>query len=119
MRNDAPRWTTSELRDLATLHSLQLTAGGSDDSVELGMVVVDGELFVRSFRGVASRWYRAAVESGDGRVICGGWTRGVTFAAADDEVAGIESAYASKYGGSAGLVGTAQARAATLQISPR
>ena len=118
MRNDAPRWTTSELRDLATLHSLQLTAGGSDDSVELGMVVVDGRLYVRSFRGPVSRWYRAAVESGDGRVICGGWTRGVTFAAAG-EVPGIESAYASKYGGSAGLVGTAQARAATLQISPR
>lgn len=113
-------WTAAELRDLAGSHSLQLTADGDGDgSVELGMVVVDGRLYVRGFRGPTSRWYRAAVEHGHGRVTCRTWTRRVTFSAAVDEVAGLESAYASKYGDSAGLVGSAHARAATLLISPQ
>ena len=119
MRDDAS-WTAAELRDLAGSHSLQLTAGSDGDrSVELGMVVVDGRLYVRSFRGPTSRWYSAAVDQGHGRVACGPWTRRVTFSAIGDEITGLESAYGSKYDDAAALVESAHARAATLLISPR
>jgi hypothetical protein len=56
--------------------SLHLHAGddppGVGESVEVGMVVVRGALFVRAHRGTASVWYQAAVAAG-----CGGarWVR--------------------------------------------
>ncbi|GIM98035.1 hypothetical protein Ato02nite_098280 [Paractinoplanes toevensis] len=58
---------TFEAREMVTLNaarSLRLTAGTDPARVvELGMVVVGGELYVRAFRGRDSAWFRAAPTS--------------------------------------------------------
>ncbi|GAB7007457.1 DUF2255 family protein [Nocardioides sp. AN3] len=113
-------WGAEELNELTTSHSLFLTAGAcTTESVELGMVVVDGELYVRSFRGPSSGWYRRAIELGIGQIACGMWTRSVTFSAPSSQTSGIEAEYRSKYGEAAGLIATPHAQAATVQIAPR
>ena len=54
-------WTPDELTVLADASSLRLTAGdGPCFEVELGMVLVHGELYVRAYRGPESRWFQAA-----------------------------------------------------------
>ncbi|MFF4353648.1 DUF2255 family protein [Streptomyces sp. NPDC001530] len=114
-------WTSEDLALLSETYSLVLTAGdGSHPGVEIGMVVVDGELYVRAYRGVRSRWYRAAQEHGHGRIQAGAVTRDVLLETGDLEPsAEIEAAFRGKYGRPAdALVASAEARAATIRIDP-
>src|SRR6202042_2965174 len=62
-------WTSDELTVLAGAGSIRLTAGHEPGpEVELGMVLVSDELYVRAYRGPQSRWFQAAQESGRGRI---------------------------------------------------
>lgn len=113
--------TPATLRDTPSLH---LSAGPGDPDaqapeVEVGMVLVDGELYVRSQRGTTSEWYRAAVSHGSGRVRVAGETVTVRFEPAGPEVApAVDAAYRSKYGSFAAFAVGPAARAATLCVSP-
>jgi hypothetical protein len=84
-------------------------------------VVVDGDLFVRAWNGVNSRWYRAAMSQHAGRILAAGRTLEVQFEAATPEINdAVDAAYRAKYPGSAYLppmVG-ARTRAATVKITP-
>jgi len=114
-------WTSEEQSLFSKTYSLVLTAGDTDGpGVEIGMVVVDGELYVRAYRGVRSRWYRAAREHGHGRIQVGDVRRDVVLTTGDLEPpAGLEAAFRGKYGAVAdALVASAQARAATIRIDP-
>jgi hypothetical protein len=96
-------WNPAELRVLSTAHSLRLSVGDcSEDSVELGMVLVEGELLVRAYRGLSSRWFRAAVKSGIGSVSANGLRRSVVLAPSSRNHEDVESAYSAKYGPAAG-----------------
>lgn len=54
-------WTPDELTVLADAGSLRLTTGHEPGpEVELGMVLVSDELYVRAYRGPQSRWLKAA-----------------------------------------------------------
>jgi hypothetical protein len=85
-------------------------------------VVVDDALFVRAYNGTSSRWYRASMKQGAGRIRAAGDEHDVTFEAAagvaDDLV---DAAYEAKYHGSPYLppMLTAKTVAATVKISPR
>ncbi|ROO87158.1 uncharacterized protein DUF2255 [Actinocorallia herbida] len=114
-------WTPEDRALLTESTSLVLTAG--DDGrpgVEVGMVLVRGDLYVRAFRGVRSRWYQAAREHGRGRIRVGTVTRDVlleTGGAAPS--AELDAAYRSRYGQEAGaLVASPAAHAATIRITP-
>jgi hypothetical protein len=114
-------WTPDDLTLLAETYSLVLTAGDDgQDGVEIGMAVADGELYVRAYRGVRSRWYRAAREHGHGRIQVGAVTRDVLLATRDLEPpAGLDAAFRGKYGAVAdALVASPEARAATIRIDP-
>ncbi|NBH06298.1 DUF2255 family protein [Amycolatopsis sp. SID8362] len=114
-------WTPEDLTLFAESPSLVLTAGaGGEPGVELGMAVVGGELYVRAYRGVRSRWYQAAREHGRGRIEVGGAAREVVLTTGGfDPPAGLEAAFAGKYGPvSDALVATPDARAATVRIDP-
>ncbi|WP_018567201.1 DUF2255 family protein [Streptomyces sp. PsTaAH-124] len=113
-------WTPEDLALLAAHDSLVLTAGDSHpDGVETGMVLVRGALYVRAFRGVGSRWFRAAREHGRGRIRVGPATREVLFVpGAAGPAAEIDAAYRDRYGPAAALVHSPAARAATLRIDP-
>lgn len=114
--------TPATLRDAPSLH---LSAGPVDPDapaapeVEVGMVLADGELYVRSQRGTTSQWYRAAVSHGSGHIRVAGETVAVRFEPAEPQVApAVDAAYRSKYGSFASFAAGRAARAATLRISP-
>lgn len=127
-------WTPEELALLAGTESLVLTAGDDvrdgqvggedsqdgDDRVEIGMVLVHGELYVRAHRGTSSRWYRAARKHGHGRIRVGDVTRDVLLETCDTGLAAeIDAAYRNKYGPMADTFVTGPAaRAATVRITP-
>jgi hypothetical protein len=112
-------WTTDELTALADGSSLRLTAGdGPGPEVELGMVLVQGELYVRAYRGPESRWFQSAQETGRGHVRAGAIARDVLLVPAHGPADAIDAAYRAKYGNSGTLVASPQALAATLRIDP-
>ncbi|KUN18797.1 hypothetical protein AQJ23_39395 [Streptomyces antibioticus] len=114
-------WTPEEQSLFSETYSLVLTAGDTDGpGVEIGMAVVDGELYVRAYRGVRSRWYQAARTHGHGTIQVGGGSRPVLLTTGDlQPPAGLDAAFRGKYGAVAdALVASPQARAATIRIDP-
>ncbi|MFF4902735.1 DUF2255 family protein [Streptomyces sp. NPDC001068] len=114
-------WTPREQTLLTDTYALVLTAGDTPGSgVEIGMVVVDGDLYVRAYRGVRSRWYRAAQDHGHGRIEVAGVTREVLLRTRDLTLTpAIDNAFRAKYGALAdALTASPQARAATIRIEP-
>ena len=109
-------WTPDELTALAGADSLRLSAGHEPGpEVELGMVLVSDELYVRAYRGPQSRWFQAAQETGRGRIRVGAIARGVLLVPAAGPAGAIDAAYSDKYGSSSALVVSPRARAATLR----
>jgi len=113
-------WAPDELAVLVRAGSLRLTAGDEPGpvEVELGMVIVSGELYVRAYRGPESRWFRAAQGTGRGRIRAGAIARDVLLIPAPGPADAIDAAYHAKYGSSSALTASPQARAATLRIDP-
>jgi hypothetical protein len=114
-------WTPEEQSLFSATYSLVLTAGDTDGpGVQIGMVVVDGQLYVRAYRGVRSSWYRAAREHGHGTIQVGDVSRDVVLTTDGLEPpTGLEAAFRDKYGAVAdALVSSQQVRAATIRIDP-
>jgi len=114
-------WAPEDQAVLSETYALVLTAGDAGhDGVEIGMVVVDGNLYVRAYRGTRSRWYRAARDRGRGRIQVAGVTHDVLLQTRDLELSPeIGAAFRAKYGRLAdALVTSPQARAATIRIDP-
>jgi hypothetical protein len=63
---------------------------GTDHSVPIWIVVVDGVPYVRSVRGPAGRWYRELLARGDGALVAGG-KRVPVRATKDSSAKGIET----------------------------
>lgn len=113
-------WTPEELTWLTASDSLVLRAGDDEHAeVEIGMIIVHGDLYVRAYRGVQSAWYRAAANQGHGRIRVGNHTRDVLLETHDIGPAEpIDAAYQTKYGRSSALVASPAARSATVRIAP-
>ncbi|XVV16218.1 DUF2255 family protein [Actinoplanes sp. CA-131856] len=110
-------WSSEEAAVLAASPSLVLSVGGHE-GVELGMVVVDGGLYVRAFRGRRSAWFRAALADPHGHISSAGLERDVLLTAEPGPAEALDAAYRAKYGASAGLVAGPSAHEATLHIVP-
>ncbi|KQS08611.1 hypothetical protein ASG04_06420 [Curtobacterium sp. Leaf183] len=85
-------------------------------------VVVDGALYARAYNGRRSRWYRAAVTQGAGRISAAGAEHDVTFTEADPAVnSRVDAAYETKYADSEYLPPMLQdgPTSATVRIEPR
>ncbi|WP_235029111.1 DUF2255 family protein [Streptomyces sp. 3213.3] len=87
-------------------------------------VVRDGDdLYVRSFRGSAGAWYRAARASHEGRIRSGGVDKDVTLVEVTDPGVNdrIDAAYRTKYGryGARYIDPMAAARDTTLKLVSR
>ncbi|MEW2623301.1 DUF2255 family protein [Streptomyces sp. NPDC048106] len=114
-------WTPEDLALLTGSGSLVLTAG--DDAhpgVEIGMVLMGGELYVRAYRGVRSVWYQAAQRHSHGQIRVGAVTYDVLLETRDIRPASeIDAAYRNKYGQATGaLAASLAAHAATIRIDP-
>lgn len=119
-------WDPAVLADIAGSDDLHISPF-REDGVTYGTptwiwsVVVDDALYVRAWNGVRSRWHRAAMAQGAGRITAGGHTVEVTFAPADSALtAAIDDAYRTKYAGSEYLppMVSARTQAATVRIDP-
>jgi hypothetical protein len=122
-------WTNDELRKIAEAEELALASvrpdGTLGNPVTIWVVRVGDDLYVRSWKGRSSSWFRATQVRHAGHVEAGGVGKDVTFVAkADDDVNDqIDVEYRTKYRRHGGRyvdpMVAAEARAATIQLVPR
>jgi hypothetical protein len=120
-------WTTDELDRIAGSDELEIAARRADGTlrtpVPIWVVRVDDDLYIRSWRGAAGRWFRAAQARREGHISAGGVDKDVVFLNADDDVNdAIDAAYRTKYRRYADRyvqpMISPQARATTLKLVP-
>lgn len=100
-------FTNSELEQINQADDLKISPFRAD-GISYGTptwiwaVVVDGELYVRAWNGVQSRWYQSAKEQKAGRIHAAGMVIDVAFEPINDEFLNekIDDAYRQKYKGS-------------------
>jgi hypothetical protein len=118
-------WPKEELRKVAEADDLHISPFREDGVTHgtptwIWSVAVDNALYVRSYNGVESRWYQAAVRQKAGRINGAGVTKEVAFEPVDDKAMNdrIDEAYRAKYAKSPYLnpMISARARAATVRI---
>jgi hypothetical protein len=121
-------WTSKELTDLAAADQMELATARPDGSlrrpVTIWVVRYGGDLYVRSWRGRASRWFRGSQDCHEGHIRAGGVDRDVGFVDVGDSVRHpIDAAYRTKYRryGSRYVdpMVSPKARAATIKLLPR
>ena len=122
-------WTTDELAAIAAADELEiapLRPDGTQHAPVTIWVVRDGDdLYVRSYRGRDSGWFRSTQASHQGRIRAGGVDKDVTFVDEADPGVNdqIDAAYRAKYrrfGASYVDPMVADgARTATLKLAPR
>jgi hypothetical protein len=122
-------WTSNELDAIGRADELRVTVQRTNGTlrkpVTIWVVRVGDDLYVRSYKGPESPWYRGIQASHAGHVHSGGVGKDVTFVdeadpAVRDEV---DAAYRDKYRNFSAsfvdpMVGPT-ARAATLKLVPR
>ena len=86
-------------------------------------VILDGELYVRAYNGVNSRWYQSAIAQKAGRIYAAGMIKEVTFEAVAEKNMNeqIDEAYKKKYSKSPYLQAmiSNRAGAATIKVIPK
>jgi hypothetical protein len=122
-----PTWDPTQLEEIAATREIEISPLREDGClakpVTIWAVAVDGELYVRSVRGDAGGWYRAAEQRHEGRIEAGEIAVDVAFEDAahhlDDE---LDAAYKEKYGYPSSPVDsitTDAAQATTIRVVPR
>ena len=96
-------WTSGELRKIEAAEEMELAAlrrdGTLGNPVTIWVVGVGDDLYVRSWKGRASSWFRATQLRYEGHIRAGGVDKDVSFVmAADDHLNDqIDAAYRTKY----------------------
>jgi hypothetical protein len=121
-------WTSDELSNIAAADELQiapLRPDGRPRNPVTIWVVRDGDgLYVRSYRGPESSWFRGTQARHEGHIEAGGVDKDVTFVEETDPAVNdqIDAAYRAKYHGyDASYVDpmvAPPARATTLKLVP-
>ena len=122
-----PKWTTEELEAISGKDDLKISPL-RNDGVTYGTptwiwnVTVKGELYVRAYHGIKSRWYQAALKHPSGRIHAAGMIKEVVF---EPVAAGpihelIDKAYQAKYKGNPFVpaMTSDKVHAATIRIIP-
>src|SRR5690242_11189219 len=126
MRSESKQFTKEELKKINEADDLHISPFREDGKTYgtptwIWEVVVDGDLYVRAYNGVKSRWYTSAVKQKAGRILAAGITKEVRFELVQEDMsAAIDAAYKKKYADSPYLAPmiSSGARAATLKIIP-
>ena len=122
-------WTSSELDKIGTAEELEIAPMRPDGTlsrpVTIWVVRTGDDLYIRSYKGGAGAWFRAAQARHEGHIRAGGVEKDVTFVEETDPGinAKIDTEYRTKYSGhSARYVNpmvAAEARATTMKLVPR
>jgi hypothetical protein len=122
-------WTSEELNKIGTADELQIASLRRDDTlrkpVTIWVVRVGNDLYVRSWRGRSSGWFRGTQARQAGHIQAGGVDKDVSFVEETDRAinAQIDAAYRSKYGHYdpqyVDPMVAPQAQAATIKLVPR
>jgi hypothetical protein len=121
-------WTSDELDQLGAIEELDIAPFHPDGTprrpVPVWVVRVGDALYIRSWRGQAGAWFRAAQSSGAGRLRAGGVEKDVAFVPEPDPALNdqIDAAYRRKYRRYPSYVApmvSPRARATTLRLVPR
>jgi hypothetical protein len=122
-------WTSEELDKIGAADELEIAALRADGSlrpyVTIWVVRVGDDVYVRSYRGRGSAWFRSVLRRPEGRIRAGGVDRDVTFEELEDTGRdAIGQAYRDKYASrySSTYVDpmlSPDAIAATLRLIPR
>ncbi|MCB9166227.1 MAG: DUF2255 family protein [Flavobacteriales bacterium] len=120
-------WDKAEIEAIGSTDDLHVAPFREDGKTYgtltwIWSVVVDGELYVRAYHGTASRWHKAAMKQGAGRITAAGFTKEVSFTPVEGPInARIDAAYRAKYQGSPYLNSmiSDRARKATVALHPK
>ena len=121
-------WPDDELSEIAESDDLNVAAFREDGQTfdtptSVWSVAVEGDLYVRTYEGQNSSWYRAAVRQNAGQIEAAGIMKEVSFESVESETLNdrIDEAYRAKYEGSRDLntMISERARSATVRILPR
>jgi len=119
-------WSAADLRTLASSDELLVAPLRADGvtyraPTPVWFAIVDGALYVRSARGPAALWYKAARAQQAGRIVSGSATFEVTFAPVAGPInSAIDAAYLKRYERSpylSSVVGV-DSYAVTIAIAP-
>jgi hypothetical protein len=120
-------WTSDELQKIAAADELELASARRDGTlrkpVTIWVVRHGDDLYVRSWRGRTSTWFRGAQDRHEGHIRAGGVEKDVVFVEVDDVNDEIDAAYRAKYDRYGAtyvdpMIGR-EARAATIKLVPR
>ena len=124
-----PTWTNDELDKIGGADELEIASlqrnGTLTKPVTIWVVRLGADLYVRSYKGRAGSWFRAAQIRHEGRIQAGGIEKDVTFVEEIDPGINdqIDLVYRTKYRGyNAEYVDpmvAANARATTMKLVPR
>ena len=122
-------WTSDELAAIDAADELEISPHRLDGTqrhpVTIWVVRTGDDLYVRSYRGGGSAWFRGAEISHEGHIRAGGVDKDVTFVDTPDPGLNdqIDAAYRAKYrrfGASyVDPMVAERARTATLKLAPR
>lgn len=121
-------WTVDELNKIGSAEELEIAPRRRDGTlpkpVTIWVVRVGDELYVRSYRGPGSGWFRGVQVRHAGRIQAGGVEQDVAFVAEADPAINdqIDAAYRAKYGRYPQYVApmlTPAVRATTIKLTPR
>lgn len=121
-------WTNEELNTIGNAEELEIAPRQPDGKLRkplpVWVVLVNGNLYVRSYRGRAGAWFQTAQATYEGRIRAGGVEKDVVFVEETDPAVNdrIDAAYRAKYGRYPQYVApmvTPEVRATTLKIIPK
>lgn len=118
------RFDSATLRDLDTVREFDIRTGKHPKTaVVIWVVVADGEVFVRSFRGATGRWYRDLAAGGPATLAFNGRELAVQAIPAgnQDAVDRASRAFLTKYAASpyAQAMVKTDILSTTLRLEPR
>jgi hypothetical protein len=122
-------WTSNELNKIGTAEELQIMSLRRDGTlrnlVTIWVVRLGDDLYVRSYKGRTSAWFRGTQARHEGHIQAGGVEKDVTFVEEADPNLNdqIDAAYRAKYRRYAASyvdpMVSPEARAATIKLVPR
>lgn len=122
------QFATDELKQIDEADDLKISPF-REDGVTYGTptwiweVVVNGDLYVRAYNGIASRWHKSAIKQKAGRIYAAGMVKDVSFEPVHDAgtTGKIDAAYRKKYSKSPYIAHmiSSRAQSATIKIIPK